>query len=165
MKKITRSLLPLLVCLVVLATTGCSEKKDLVLGEPFSKLEGINGAWRLAQVEQVGLKEGSKQWGFDLSSALVGADPAQITFNSSDFSFAYVANGSRDLLKISGGTWNFDDNDYPTLVSLNDAGGQALNLKLLAAIRVIDNQLKLQLLRPDCNNDWVLGYNLTFQRQ
>ena len=165
MKKIHRSLLPALALLLVLAATGCRDQRDLVLGEPFSKLEGINGAWRLAQVEQVGIKEGSKQWGFDLTAAVVGADPAQLTFNSADLTFAYTPNGSRDLLKLSAGSWAFDDVDYPTMVSLTDTSGATGDLKLLAAIRIIDQQLKLQLLRPDCDNGWVLAYNLFFERQ
>ncbi len=164
MKKIIRSLFPVLALLVVLSATGCREKRDLILGEPFSKLEGINGAWRLAQVEQVGLKEGSKQWGFDLTSAVVGADPAQLTFNATDLTFTYVPNGSRDLLKLTGGSWAFDDVDYPTMVSLDDAAVD-VDLKLLAAIRIIDDQLKLQLRRQDCDNGWVLAYNLIFERQ
>ena len=165
MKKTFRSLFPALALLVVLLAAGCREKRDLVLGEPFSKLEGINGAWRLSQVEQIGLKEGSKQWGFDLTSAVVGADPATISFNSADLTFAYSPNGSRDLLKLTGGSWAFDDVEYPTMVSLDDAAATDLDLKLLAAIRIIDDRLKLRLVRPDCDNGWVLAYNLIFERQ
>lgn len=132
--------LRLLLILISLSTVvGCKEEQDLQLGEPFSKLDGINDTWILASIVQIdGLATDPTKRQLDLPEDFIGDSPMSITFDST--AGTYSVQSGNTILNLLGdsGTWSFDDDNYPTSISFN---GTVWNL--LAPTRRVDNTLKI----------------------
>lgn len=145
---------------LALGFTAC-KKKDYVLDPAPSKLEGIDGTFVLSQVNQVDQKTLSVDNTLDVSAVFIGNNPAQISFNSTDMTFTYTPGSTIDFIGASG-TWAFDDNEYPSLISMNSTTGQ-FDLSLLRTIRPSDQTLEVQLDRM-CRGEVTSSYQYVFSR-
>lgn len=158
--KNTAKYLVLLLLAGLVTMTAC-KKEDLVLDPPGSKLEGINDTFTLTSVVQVDQLTTSFDNTLDVSSAFIGTDPATLTYKSSDFTWTYEPGDSPDYLGPSG-SWSFDDNDYPTMISMVQ-GANTFDLTLLRTIRPQDQTLEFQLDRS-CSGGPNVSYQYTFTR-
>ena len=140
---------------------GCREQKTQ-LDPPGSKLEGINAQWTLVEVEQVDVAS-IQQSTLDVSKAFLKNGSLDVNFNSSDFT--YAVNSDIPNYLGDGGSWSFDDNEYPTKIYLIPSGSDTIKLDMLSTIRPIDTYLHVAVVRT-CgpNNDPYIGYNLKFIR-
>ena len=130
--------------------TGC--EKEYVLDPPPSKLEGINGTFTLTKVMQLDPNTFGDLTSLDVTSVFAGTDPAQITFVSDAKTFTYDTGTTIDFIGASG-TWAFDNDDYPTKISM-DASGVTYDLALVNTIRPSDN-----LAFPVGSQLWWSGYH------
>jgi hypothetical protein len=158
MNKAKTILLLLLTGLVVM--TAC--KPDTPeLQEPGSKLDGINDMFTLTSVVQVDQLTSEFENTLDVSSAFIGNTPATIMYNSADFTWTYTPGDSPDYIGASG-TWAFDDNEFPTLITMTE-GANTYDLTLLRTIRPQDATLEFQLDRS-CGGAPNVSYQYTFTR-
>ncbi len=149
-----------LLLLVVLAISAC-KPDELVLDPAPSKLEGIHGTFSLSEVIQVDPLILTGDNTLDVTSAFkTGATPT-ITFDSDAFTFTFVAGDGPDYLG-AGGTWAFDNNDYPTQINMDNGQGQYV-LKLRRTIRPQDEALEVDLERG-CGGSPTLVYQFKFAR-
>lgn len=156
--KATYLLLMLLAGLVFM--TSC-KPEELTLDPAGSKLDGINDTFTLTSVIQVDQITSEFENTLDVSSAFIGTAPASITYNSADFTWSYTPGDSPDYLG-SGGSWSFDDNDYPTMISMVQ-GANNFDLTLLRTIRPQDQTLEFQL-DKSCSGTPNVSYQYTFTR-
>lgn len=153
---------------VILVIAGCREIRDAELGEPFSKVEGLVATpWELTSI-----------------SLVDGADPARTSRDFGEFFLngdsvltleffedgTFIANQGEGLAIIpDGGTWSFDDVNYPTKIILNP-GAEQLELQLEGPTRIVDTQLLVRYDKYFCVLEEgepevpVLSYEMDFQR-
>jgi hypothetical protein len=140
---------------------GCKEKA--VLEAPGSKLEGIHANWAMTEVLQVDEASINKDE-LDVSDAFIGATPLKINFNSNDFTYT-VVNTSGPNYFGEGGTWAFDDNEYPTKITLTTTNSKVITLPLVRTIRPQDTYLNVSLTRNCGTEDAAyIGYKFKFVR-
>lgn len=148
---------------------GCKEERDLQLGEPFSKLDGISATWKLVQITQTdGLATDPTKRQLVLPEDFLGDTPMTITFNSA--LGAYTAQSGTTILNLVGesGTWAFDDDNYPTAIAFDGSWWS-----LLTPTRTVDNVLKIATdhyctITDDSGAPIAaptIGYIYTFERQ
>lgn len=135
--------------------------EEIVLGPPPSKLDGINDTFTLSAVTQVdeNARPGTTKT-LDVSSAFTQGALPSITFNSADHSFSYSAGDAPDYFGASG-TWDFDNDDYPTKITMST--GVVYDLKLLHTIRPQDEFLDVELSRS-CDGSASVSYRYSFKR-
>jgi hypothetical protein len=150
----------ILLLLMVVSMAAC-KPDELVLDPPGSKLEGINDAFTLSEVIQVDPFVIGSGNSFDVTKVFTTGTAPQITFNSADFTYSFAPGDGPNYLG-TGGTWTFDNNEYPTLINMN-AGSNQYVLKLLHTIRPQDAYLEVQYERS-CGSDVTVIYQFKFAR-
>jgi tRNA A37 threonylcarbamoyladenosine dehydratase len=143
---------------IALAVPAC-KKKTKEIYSPSSKLEGINDVWQLNQVKQYDPK--NKDLVVDVTDMFTES-AIELNLNSADFTYAF--NQSNPLYLGTTGTWNFDDNNYPTKVTFTN-GAEVNTMKLLRTIRTVDPTLELELTRYCAGGTASTVYQLTFVRK
>jgi hypothetical protein len=149
-----------LLLLALLVLGGC-KPENLVLDPPPSKLEGINDTFTLAEVTQIDPFVLAGPNSMDVSTVYTSGTAPSITFNSSNFTYAYSPGDAPNYLG-SNGTWAFDNNDYPKFLTL-DNGGNSLRMTLLHTIRPQDEFLEFQFDRS-CGGQKTVVYQFKFAR-
>jgi hypothetical protein len=152
-----------IVLLLSVFTLQACKNDRLELGEAYSKLEGIHSNWALADVEIIDVAS-IAQKRLNIGTAFIGATPMQMDFNSEDFTYT-VTPGSGPNYFGTGGSWAFDNNDYPTKITLTTNQGETLELPLAHTIRTIDPFLTFTYDRY-CGNeeDPYISYEFKFTR-
>ncbi|MEL6674431.1 MAG: DUF5004 domain-containing protein [Bacteroidota bacterium] len=160
MKKINQNifLLPLACLFALLAC----EQTTPEFGDTYSKVEGINGAFKLTQVIQTDERTASFDNTLDISGFFLRSTPPELNFSSADRSFTLAPGDSPNFLGESG-SWKFDDEEFPTQLILT-SNGQDLTLELNRTIREIDNTLEFNFRRA-CFGKAALTYTYIFTRQ
>ena len=145
---------------LALVLSAC-KPEAIVLGPEPSKLDGINDTFTLVEVTQVdeNARPGSTK-SMDVSAAFSSGTAATITFNSAAHTFSYSPGNAPDYIGADG-TWQFDNDDYPTKVTLTN--GTVFDLRLLHTIRPQDEFLEVELTRT-CGGDASVSYRYKFQR-
>lgn len=140
--------------------SGCKPEINGELGEPFDKVVGMTGTWELQAFTQQDLNSPVKEVR-DLSSFYLNgvATPLQLTFD---------ADGTYDVaLEIGknyfgeGGTWSFDDPEYPSFLELYASDTLVYNLGSM--VRPFDTELKIEY-RRECGATTTVVYTFTFNR-
>ncbi len=135
---------------------ACTNPVDnLEIGEPFDQSEAILDQWVLVRVHHIDELDLNKPF-TDLTS-LFTATASEIEFTSS--SFTYTHGSGPDFLE-SDGTWQFDDENYPEYLSLN----QTTQLQIGQPIRTYNDTLVLKLERK-CEEKTVSSYEYLFTRK
>lgn len=144
--------------------------KTYTLDSPPSKVEGLNGDWKLYSVNEVDEISLSKDER-DISEFYIGdnsEDVLSISFNSSDKTFMITTGEIGRNYLPSSGTWSFDDDNYPQYIYLKDDDGVVTALKLQGPTRPQDMQLKFSFQRfcfIDGEEKEYVGYRYEFNRQ
>ncbi len=128
----------------ILLMTACKEE-TYEIGEPFSKLEGINGKWVISQVKQF---DYTKRPVFDIqvdvSSLMIADNPFSVTFNASNLTYEVASSGVSTLLG-TGGTWEFNNVDYPTAIYFRRNDGSSTTVQLKQTVRIVDSELVFEI--------------------
>lgn len=161
MKKHIHQLVFSLVAFAVLAG-GC--KKDRPTLEPAgSKLDGIHAEWQLFEVQVVDVAS-LQEARIEVTEAFSNGDPMTMKFNSDNFTYEIVKGNSPSYFG-DGGTWAFDDNEYPSEITLTTNGGKEIVLPLVRTIRPIDPYLNFSYQRLCSKEDKpYIGYEFKFVR-
>lgn len=144
----------------VLLFSSCAQP-EYSIGTAPSKLEGIKGKWKLAQVKM--RAEGSliELNVVDLSAVYIGTTPMVIEFKS-DLSYAITPGTTPNNLGGAAGTWAFDDPEYPTMVKFSSMSGEK-ELALNAPIRPQDAYLDVKF-QGGCSSAAKYTYLFRFER-
>ncbi len=143
--KINQLNILLALVVVLLALSSC--KEDIKpIGDPLSQVNGIADTWKLYHVNQVDELNDKSDNFIDVSTIIMGATPAEITFNP-DKTFTLNPGTMRNFLPVDG-SWAFDDEDYPSQIILTDSNGETV-LDMLSPVREkVDNRLEVKYIRP-----------------
>jgi hypothetical protein len=158
-----KTILPLLV--LALSFTACQKDEIPPIGEPESKLEGISDTWKLARVYQYDEKvANSDVKTYEITDIFITGPAPVITFDANSKTYTYDPGDSPNFLGASG-TWQFDDDLYPTLIRATDAAsGAEATWTLQGPTRPVDTELKIAVKRG-CVDDASYYYLLVFERQ
>jgi hypothetical protein len=146
---------------------GCREKIEGDLGGPYDKVKGMEGTWELTRFSQIDLNNPVLEER-DLSEFFLveGVTPLRLTFNGSDNSYSVQITEGKNYFG-DGGTWSFDDPQYPSYLLLND-GLKEIEFELGRVVREFDTTLELDL-RRGCGSDGTLTetviYHFEFLRK
>ncbi len=154
-----KSIILALFLAVLVGLAGC-KKEEYVLEDAPSKLEGINDTFVLTRVMQVDQKTLNLDNSLDISSYFIGDTPASITFDAAASTFTLDPGTTIDYLGASG-SWAFDDNEFPSKITLMD-GTDMVEVQLIQTIRPQDD-LQFQLDRY-CSGALSVSYQYYFTR-
>ncbi len=146
---------------------GCREKIEGDLGSPYDNVKGMEGTWELTRFSQIDLNNPVLEER-DLSEFFLveGVTPLRLTFNGSDNSYSVQITEGKNYFG-DGGTWSFDDPQYPSYLLLND-GLKEIEFELGRVVREFDTSLELDL-RRGCGSDGTLTetviYHFEFLRK
>ena len=148
-----------LALIAMLAFAGC-KKETKEIGDPSSKLQGINDVWVLEKVEQT--DPGDAEFVIDVTPVFTEGGPTELSINSSDFTYSF--NTDDPIFIGTSGSWSFDDNAYPTRIDATYNGTTA-PLQLLRTVRTVDQQLSFRLVRTCDGGTKSTIYHFTFKRK
>jgi len=154
---------------ILLVLLACEDPIKGDLGQPLSKIDGINGSWELVSVIQTDEQAPNKRQ-LDLSQYY---DAFVLNFDKSNFSFFIDS-----TLAISGnnffgnsGTWAFYNSQfseydliYPDGLRIVNPLSDSINFTLGSPIREYDQILNLKLYR-ECEGEHTLSYQFIFDRK
>lgn len=157
----------LLLALVATTFTACQDDDYAPIGEPSDKVVAISDTWRLTTVEQTdnltlaGLKS------LDITTYFLGSEDFVIAF-SMDGTYTVEDGGSDRNFFGTGGTWAYDDPEFPTNLTLTPIGGMAMVIDLEQAVLEVGNELKISQRRnctdPSNTAEAPISYVYTFER-
>ncbi|MGA1374901.1 MAG: DUF5004 domain-containing protein [Flavobacteriales bacterium] len=147
--------------LVAALFTGCKPEPEGELGETYDKVKGLTGTWQLTAFTQQDLNSPVKEVR-DLSSFYIDGSvtPLQLTFNA-DRTYAIALERGRNYFG-EGGTWGFDDDDFPSYIHLF-SGDDTLVYDMGAMVREFDQDMSIEY-RRECNGTPTVVYTFSFTR-
>lgn len=147
-----------------MVTLFSCEKKVYEIGEPVSKLEGINGSWSITGVTQIDEASPLKDE-MDLSQYFIvpGEVALILSFNSADLTYEVIPGTGKNPFG-DGGDWRFDDPAYPSTVNLYSNAGDTISMGLGQTIRPTDETLFLNQ-QKSCEGSPVTTYQYIFDRK
>lgn len=155
---------------LIVAFAACEPVEYGELGDPFSKIEGIEGSWKtteVIQVDETALAQGGLYTEQDLT-ALFNFSNYTITFNvdadSMPSTFTVITGGAPSFIDTTG-TWSFNDNHFPTevLFSHSDSAGFTSKMRLITPPRD-QNPLRMKFQRFS-GGKLIISYQYTFEKQ
>lgn len=147
---------------VLAVMAGCKERIEGELGTPFDKVAGMSGDWELAAFTQTDLNNPVQETR-DLSHFYTegATTPLTLTFDA-EGSYAVAVEQGKNYFG-EGGTWSFDDINYPTYLVL-DTGSDTLEFNLGAVVRPFDQQMSIEI-RKGCQSTETVIYSFDFNRK
>ncbi len=150
----------IVLALFVIGFSSCDEDEIPPIGEPSSKVLGIQDEWTLTKVVQVDLLTPFNENSMDVSGVFIGNAPAAMSFDADNYTINYGS--SPEGLLGTGGTWAFDDNDYPTNITLT-SNGETYVVDLNRTVRETDLTLEFEL-KKVCEGVESIAYQYVFTR-
>ncbi len=152
-----------IICIATLIMAGCKPDKKTDIGEPFDKVAGLEGTWVLNSFLQKDLNN-PVQEERDLSQYYIveGIAPMELTFNAADRAYDIELTEGKNFFG-SGGTWSFDNDQYPTSILFDD-GTEENSFGLGSVVREFDNELTIQLEKGCSEDDLNVIYKFIFDR-
>ncbi len=157
---------------IVLATAfaACEPVEYGELGEPFSKIEGIEGTWiatEVIQVDETALAQGGMYTEQDLTD-LFNFTSYSITFdvdaNNLPSNFSVTSSGAPSFIDTTG-IWTFNDNDFPTEVLFTHPDSSLFSSKMRLITPPRDqNPLRMKFQRFS-GGKLIVSYQYTFEKQ
>lgn len=131
------------IAFIALSLAGCKPEPEGELGTPISKVDGMDGSWKITKFSQLDLNNPINEVR-DLSEFYIvdGEEQLQITFNKSDRTYSVVTGAGKNYFG-EGGTWGFDDDNVPSQLYLFGAL-DTLTFSLGSMVREFDNTLSLE---------------------
>ena len=166
----TKNRIYILMILILTSVIVSNCKKTYTLDEPESKIEGINGTWILysvVQVDEVDLAKAERS----LTDLYIGdgtTSVMEITFNSSNFTYEVTLGEIGKNYLPTNGTWEFDNNEFPEFIYLDDGQGNITVLTMQGPTRPQDQHLKFSFKRScTIENELTeyVGYRYEFNRK
>jgi hypothetical protein len=113
-------------------------------GDPSNKLEGMNGVWEMSTFIQQDPNNPIKEER-DLSEFYIvdGETPYHLEFSKNDKTYSVTPGPGKNYFG-TGGTWAFDNDDFPTYLYLYNPT-DTLELTLGSVVRPTDNVLSIEL--------------------
>lgn len=154
-----------LVILVLFVTliAACRPEPYKEIGPSYDLATGISGSWQIEMVEGVDLTlpvPESREIGDFYTSA---ENPIGLTFDASSEMYTVVNPQTPGNIFGQGGTYAFDNPDFPTQLSLYDNNNDTIVVDLLNMVREIDPNMGLSYTRSTCGTEYF-RYNYTFKR-
>lgn len=151
--------------LTFLGFSAC--KKRPVLNAPASKTQGIAGTWKLYLIEQVDVnnKLGNirSDTVLDVTSVYLGSKtPMQLSISASG-TYSLSPGVADSYFKKTSGNWKFNNNDYPTMLIMDNATAEENRLFLLTPTRPQDPVLGIKASKV-CSGRRTVSYNLFYKR-
>ncbi len=133
----------LLISCIAIGFASCKPEVKGELGDVPSKMEGIRGTWEVSGFKQQDPNNAIREER-DLSEFYVvdGQTPYRLSFNTDSMTFS-VAPGPGKNFFGTGGSWAFDNNDYPTKMFLYTPS-DTIEALLGSTVRPTDNKLEIQ---------------------
>lgn len=127
-----------------LVFSSCKPDLKGSLGEPTDKIAGMDGTWEMATFVQQDPNNPIKEER-DLSEFYIvpGVTPYHLQFSKTDRTYTVTPGPGKNYFG-TGGTWSFDNENYPTFLYLYNTT-DTLELKLGSVIRPTDNMLSIEL--------------------
>ena len=152
-----------IICIATLIMAGCKPDKKTDIGEPFDKVAGLEGTWVLNSFLQKDLNN-PVQEERDLSQYYIveGIEPMELTFSAADRAYDIELTEGKNFFG-SGGTWSFDNDQYPTSILFDD-GTEENSFGMGSVVREFDNELTIQLEKGCSETDLNVIYKFNFHR-
>lgn len=147
---------------LAISVLGCKKEPEVPFGEPSSKIEGINAEWMLVAAQLIDENTINRD-SISLTDYYLSGEAPMISFDSKTFEYAVTAHGKKNFFGI-GGTWAFDDDEYPTKIILNDAELGTVEVMLTSTIREVDTRLRVNISR-DCGGTNYATYFFEYVRK
>lgn len=166
-KNQAKSMKAIIIASIFIGFMACKKEiKDL--GAPSSKVEGVQASWKLtscSMVDELSLtKESIKMGDIFAKGSIITPN---IKFETVAGIRKYTVDTTNSLINFfqkPTGSWNFDSDEFPTLIQFVPDGGTAFELVLGGPIRTIDPILKLR--KPVyCGGELKFSYVLEFERK
>jgi hypothetical protein len=150
---------------MIVGLSACKPVIEGELGEPFDKRSGFVGTWEIVAFTQQDMNSPVNEIRDFSSFYLEDTDaPLKLVFSDDDNYTVEIEQGRNYF--GSGGTWSFDDPDYPTYLLLEGAS-DTLQYNLGATIRPHDTTMSIEY-RRSCGQGAALTqtviYRFTFNR-
>jgi hypothetical protein len=133
----------IVISFIAIAIASCKPEVKGELGEVPSKMEGIRGTWEVSGFKQQDPNNAIREER-DLSEFYVvdGLTPYRLKFNTDSMTFSVTPGPGKNFFG-AGGSWAFDNNEYPTKMFLYTPA-DTIEALLGSAVRPSDNKLEIQ---------------------
>lgn len=154
----------IIIACVFIGFMSCKKEiKDI--GAPSSKVDGLQASWKLTNCSMVDELSLTKE-SIKMADIFTNANP-NIKFETINGIRKYSVDTTNLLINFfqnPTGTWNFDNDEFPTVIQFVPDGGTAFELPLGGPIRTVDSVLKLR--KPIyCGGELKFSYVLEFERK
>jgi hypothetical protein len=143
-------------------------KKDIKdIGAVQSQVDGIKGSWEVVKIVMN-------------DSTATTPDPIEVTdyfqastkmpninFNTTDNSYTSDVNGVAYDFFGTSGKWAFDNAQFPKTITFTPTGGTAITMGMMAPIRLVDAQLKIQkyMYCDSAQTNFKYAYQIVLERR
>ncbi len=153
-----------IVLLIIMGIWACKPEPFKEIGPSYDLETGITGTWQINMVEVIDLTLPVPETR-EISDFYVSAsNPLGLMFDAESEMYTVINDDTPGNVFGQGGTFAFDDPEYPTKLSLFNSGGDTIQVDLLNMVRSIDPNMGVSYTRNSCGTDY-LRYNYTFKRQ
>ncbi len=145
----------------------CTQEEAPPIGIPYSQVKGIQDEWILNKVEMSDDVVDTEIF-IDVSNLMIGDTASSIIFN--DSSYTLTPGSSIHFIPLNG-SWKFDNDEFPTQISLSDGSVQVTVDHLHPVREIIDHTLKYRYHRiaEDCAGEFsgksIVSYIYTYSRK
>lgn len=163
-----KSMKAIIIASIFIGFMACKKEiKDI--GTPSSKVEGLQATWKLtscSMIDELSLTKEAIKMGDVFTKNPVNVLP-NIKFETVAGIRKYTVDTTNLLINFfqnPTGTWNFDNDEFPTTIQFVPDGGTAFELPLGGPIRTVDSVLKLRK-SVYCGGELKFSYVLEFERK
>lgn len=148
--------------LAALIVAGCKPEPYEEIGPDYSLTEGMTGTWVLNAVTQTDQTQPVPE-SVDISDFFQD-DPMILTFDYTSRRYTVDDPGAGLSFFGDGGTFVFDDPDFPEQLFMNTDDGNTYQMSLTQMVRPIDNRMGFIIEMSRCDEPNIT-YNMDFNRQ
>lgn len=152
----------LFAAITALLLAGCRPEPYEEIGPDYSLTEGMTGTWVLHSVTQTDQTQPVPE-SVDISD-FFQSDPMVLSFNYETRRYTVDNAGAGLSFFGDGGTFVFDDPDFPEQLYMNTDDGKTYSMTLTQMVRSIDNRMGFIIDLNRCDEPNI-SYNLDFNRQ
>jgi hypothetical protein len=156
-----KNLVMLVLALSILG--ACKPEPYKEIGPRYDLATGISGSWEIQMVDGVDLTLPVPE-SRDISDFYMQTpDRLGLSFDSESQVYTVVNAQTPGNVFGQGGTFAFDDENYPSKISLYSSNSDTLEFDLLNMVREIDVNMGLTYTRTHCGTNYF-RYEYTFKR-
>ena len=158
----------LIILSMFLFITGCQPDDIPGVGEPFNRKDQLVGTWKLKTLIQV--EEDAKSKGFPEFATSLDITNIFAANPYTDFSLTLNADetfstelGESYVQMLSSGTWNFDNDKFPTAIILT-SGEQTQTVLLGSLAELVYNKVQLKIEHKNESGKAVITYEYNLSK-